>query len=40
MENSISFQKRGQVAMTGEDLTLEEKQTESIDHKVDAKSID
>jgi hypothetical protein len=35
------MQKRGQVAMmTGEDSMSEEKPTELIDHKVDARSID
>jgi hypothetical protein len=38
--NSISMQKRGQMAMTGGHSMSEEKQTESINHKVNAKSID
>jgi hypothetical protein len=34
------MQKHGQAASTGEESMLEVKQTESIDHKIDAKSID
>jgi hypothetical protein len=33
------MQKHGQAALRDDDLMLEEKQTESIDHKADAKLI-